>query len=139
MVNPYPIALRERAVRAYEDDTASYLKIAEEFEIGVATLQRWVRRARETGSPAPLPKKGGWHSPVDMPILLALLGERPDTTTAELTRAYNNRVAREVRFHRSSIFRALQRAGYVFTRNDSDRPSSTGHASKPCAGTSGAG
>lgn len=139
MANPYPIALRERAVRAYEDDTASYLEIAEQFEIGVATLQRWVRRARETGSPAPLPKKGGWHSPVDLPTLLALLDERPDTTTAELTRAYNRRVARAGRVHRSSIFRALQRAGYVFKKNDPDRPSSTRHASKPGVGPSGAG
>ena len=131
MANPYPTVLRERAVRTYEDGLETYADVADQFGVGVATLERWVRRGRETGSVAPLPKGGGWRSPVDLPVLHALVGARPDTTTGELTRAYNRRVGRAARVHRSSILRALQRSGYVFNKNDPGQPNSIVRASRP--------
>lgn len=131
MANPYPTALRERAVRTYDEGTDTYTEVADQFAIGKATLERWVRRARETGTVAPLARGGGWHSPVDLTALHALVQERPDTTTAELTRAYNRRVARAARVHRSSILRALQRSGYVFKKNGLGRRNSIVPASKP--------
>jgi transposase len=131
MANPYPVALREHAVHTYEDGLGTYAEVAEEFGLGVATLERWVRRGRETGSVAPLAKGGGWRSPVDLPVLHALVGERPDTTTGELTRAYNRRVGRAARVHRSSVLRALQRSGYVFKKNDPGQPNSIVRASRP--------
>ena len=57
------------------------------FELGVATLQRWVRRQRTTGVVDPLAKGGGWTSPVDRALLQQLVDARPDQTTGELTRA----------------------------------------------------
>ena len=117
MPNPYPIALRERAVRAYENGTDTYKEVAAaQFSISVATLIRWVQRERETGSVAPLAKRGGWRSPVDVALLHRLVRERPDRTTDELTRAYTRRVGPAGRVHRSSILRALQRTGYVFKK-----------------------
>ena len=89
MPNPYPLELRERAVRAYESSDETYLEVAERFAVGPATLQRWVRRQRETGALDPLAKGGGWVSPVDVGVLHALVRERPDRTTDELTRVYN--------------------------------------------------
>ena len=59
MPNPYPTALRERAVRAYESNDETYVEVAERFAIGEATLQRWVRRQRDTGVLDPLAKAGG--------------------------------------------------------------------------------
>ena len=53
MPNPYPVALRERAVRAYEDGTDTYQVMAARFAISVNTLVRWVQRARTTGEVAP--------------------------------------------------------------------------------------
>lgn len=142
MANPYPLALRERAVRTYEDGVGTYAEVADELGLGVATLERWVRRARDTGSVAPLAKGGGWRSPVDLPVLHALVGERPDTTTDELTRAYNRRVARTARVHRSSVLRALQRSGYVFKKKGPGQPNSIVPASRlndgPFAAGSGA-
>ena len=82
-------ALRERAVRAYESDDETYVEVAERFAIGEATLQRWVRRQRDTGVLDPLAKAGGWVSPVDVALLHQLVQERPDRTTDELTRVYN--------------------------------------------------
>jgi transposase len=121
MPNPYPVALRERAVRAYETSTETYVDVAARFSIGLNTLVRWVQQTRETGSAAPKDKGGGWQSPVDLSLLHSLVKERPDSTTDELTRAYNRQAPPGARVHRSSILRALQRSGYVFKKNDRDR------------------
>jgi transposase len=80
-----------------------------------------VQRARATGTVAAFDKRGGWQSPVDLPVLHRVVQEKPDRTTDELTRAYNREVAAAGRVHRSSILRALQRTGYVFKKNDRDR------------------
>ena len=119
MPNPYPTALRERAVRAYESNDETYVEVAERFAIGEATLQRWVRRQRDTGVLDPLAKAGGWVSPVDVALLHQLVQERPDRTTDELTRVYNRQAAPNARVHRSSILRALRRTGYVFKKKRS--------------------
>jgi transposase len=49
MPNPYPTALRERAVRAYETSPDTYADVAARFAISLNTLLRWVQRARATG------------------------------------------------------------------------------------------
>lgn len=136
MPNPYPLALRERAVRAYETSTDTYAEVATRFEIGLNTLVRWVQRARTTGDLAPFNKGGGWHSPVDLPVLHRLVAERPDRTTDELTRTYNRAVALPARVHRSSILRALQRSGYVFKKNGRARRNRIVRASRPNAALS---
>ena len=133
MPNPYPTALRTRAVRAYEAGTESYGAIAAQFDVSVATLQRWVRRHRATGILDPLAKGGGWTSPVDAPRVQRLVDERPDRTTEELTRVYNQQAPASARVHRSSILRALQRLGYVFKKNDRDRRNSIVPASRTSA------
>lgn len=130
MPNPYPTALRTRAVRAYEAGEDAYTVVAARFEVGVATLQRWVRRQRATGAVDPLAKAGGWTSPIDRGLLETLLRERPDRTTDELTRAYNRRAAPTARVHRSSILRALQRLGYVFKKKGRGQQSSIVPASR---------
>jgi transposase len=124
MPNPYPTALRARAVHAYEAGNEAYAVVASRFEVGVATLQRWVQRQRTTGALDPLAKAGGWTSPIDRALLQTLVAERPDRTTEELTRTYNQRAAPAARVHRSSILRALQRLGYVFKKNGRGRRNS---------------
>ena len=139
MPNPYPTALRERAVRAYEDGTDRYTDVAATFGVSLATLVRWVQRTRETGLIAPLDRGGGWQSPVDLPLLHRLVQERPDRTTDELTRAYNREATPAARVHRSSVLRALQRTGYVFKKNARARRNTIVSASKPNGRRSGAG
>ena len=120
-------------MRAYEASTDTYVEVAARFSIHVNTLVRWVQGARETGTVLPAPKGGGWYSPVNLPLLHALVQERPDRTTEELTRAYNRRAAPEARVHRSSVLRALQRTGYVFKKNDRAQRNWTGPRSRPNA------
>ena len=117
MPNPYPIQLRQRAVAAYEGGDGSYERVAQRFSVCSRSLVRWVARARDLGSVAPLKKGGGWQSPVDLDTMRAVVSEKPDGTVAELTRAYNRRVPRPHRVHRSSFLRDLRRCGYVFKKN----------------------
>lgn len=139
MPNPYPTALRERAVRAYESGTEGYADVAARVAIGVNTLLRWVQRARATGDVAPFDKRGGWRSPVDIGLLHRLVHEKPDCTTGELTRAYNREAAAGARVHRSSVLRALRRTGYVFKKNDRGPRSRIVTASAPNARRTGSG
>jgi transposase len=112
-------------VHANEAGDETYVAVAEQFAIGEATLQRWVRRQGTTGALDPSAKAGGWVSPVDVPALQVLVCERPDRTSDELTRAYNHRVVPAARVHRSSILRALQPTGYVFKKKDPAQRSNT--------------
>jgi transposase len=129
MPNAHPNELRERAVRAYEAGEGSYEEVAERFEIGSATLERWVRRFRNTGTVIPSKWGGGNFSQVDLAILEAAMAERRDATSFELTAAYNKRVPPKQRTSRSSIRRALIRAGYVFKKNAHGRRSATARKS----------
>ena len=139
MPNPYPLALRDRAVAAYETRGESYAATAEEFAIGQRTLERWVSRARDTGSPAAHAKGGGFVSPVLLAVMHAVVAEKPDGTTEELTRLYNGRVPRPHRVHRSSLLRALRRTGYVFKNNARGPRKPTGRTSEPNASGSSRG
>jgi transposase len=133
MPNPYGLDLRQRAVAAYEAGEGSYADIADRFSVAQRTLERWVARGRRTGSVAAFEKGGGWYSPIDLEVMHAVVQEKPDRTTEELTRAYNRRVPPARRVHRSSFLRALRRAGYVFKKNGRGLQSKIGPMSKPPA------
>lgn len=125
-------------MRAYESRTDTYRDVAARFAIGPATLMRWVQRQRDTGTVDPLVKAGGWESPVDWSVLKGLIDKRPDQTCDELTRAYN-RVAPNGRVHRSSVWRALRRGGYVVKKNARGPRNRTGRWSQPSAPPSSSG
>ena len=60
MSRPYSMDLRERVVRAVEDEGLSRHQAAKRFGVAVSTAVHWVRRFRETGSAAP-GKIGGYR------------------------------------------------------------------------------
>jgi transposase len=129
MPNPYDVALRERAVAAYESGEGSYAHLATVFDLDHRTVERWVARWRQTGSVAPQPKGGGWRCPIDTPVLHAVIGECPDATIEELCRAYNRRVRRARRTSARSLRRAMHREGFVLKKNARGRAKSTGRTS----------
>jgi transposase-like protein len=106
MPNWYPTALRERAVRAYEGSAETYAEVATRFSIHTNTSVRWVQRHRDRQTVLPAPRGEGWYSPVDLPLLQALLKEQPDRTTEELTRALQP--ARRARGAGPSVKRATR-------------------------------
>ena len=72
--------LRRRAVEAYERGEGSIPAVATRFAIGEASLGRWLRRKRETGSVERAPRSGGDPrrvTPAGEPLLRAWLGEDP--------------------------------------------------------------
>ena len=51
--------LRRRAVEAYERGEGNQTVIAERFAVGVASLGRWLKSKRDTGSVERAPRSGG--------------------------------------------------------------------------------
>lgn len=136
MPGPIPIEIRERAVAAYERGDGTADDVAFQFGVSRRALQRWVARGREEGTVAARDRGGGWRSSVDRKLLEAVLVDRRDATTHEVTAAYNSRVPRNARVHRSSIQRALHRFGYVFKKSDSGPRSKSGPTSLKSAESS---
>ena len=56
-MKPYSVDLRERVVRAVADG-APRAEVATTFAVSVPTIERWLRRQRETGGLAPKPVPG---------------------------------------------------------------------------------
>jgi transposase len=125
MAKPYDVAFRGRAVAAYEAGEGGYHDLAALFGIGYRTLQRWVAQYRATASIAPLPRGGGWRSPIEIVVLHAVIRERPDATSDEMCREYNRRVGREGRTNPTSFLRAMKRERYVLKKNGSVQVSAT--------------
>lgn len=110
--------LRERVVAAYKTGEYTYAEVAELFGISDASVNRYLRRHRETGSVARRPHGGG-RKPVlvaaDLRRLKKLVEVHPDWTTFEFLDAVNAK--RPKRVSRSTIVRALAALG--FTRKKS--------------------
>lgn len=139
MFLPYDATFRERAVKAYEQGDRSAAEVARIFGVAHRTLQRWIAQYRATGSVEPRAAAGGQRSRVRVALLKELLARQPDATCGELTTAYNRRVPRTGRVQWWTVWRALQRAGYVIKKNAPGRPSRTDPTSNARAGRSGAG
>jgi transposase len=139
MFLPYDATFRERAVRAYEEGERSAAEVARIFGIAHRTLQRWIAQYRSTGTVVPRTPGGGRRSRVDLPLLTQVLKKTPDATCGELTQAYNARVVRRSRVKWWTVWRALQRAGYVLKKNDRAQPSRTGRTSSARGARSGGG
>ena len=124
MARALPSELRERALEVRARDGLSIAETASRFMIGTATVKRWTRRWKATGSLAPLPAGGVrriWIDEDDKAKLVALVEEMPDATIEELRAAYNSRHKSEV--SSSSMHRALQRCDLTLKKSRSKLPS----------------
>lgn len=124
MPRPYSTDLRERVVRTYEAQNHSFAQIAERFDLGVATVNRWVSRHRRTGCVEPLAPGGRLESLVDelgLSLLCTLLWERPDATRLELAQEYQRE--RGVALSVATVGRELRRLGFTRKKRLSMPPS----------------
>ena len=80
----YPVAFRARAL-ALLDAGRSLGEVAELLDVGTATLKRWRRQRRETGSFAPRtgPGRPARIGPYQHAALRAQIRAHPDATLAE--------------------------------------------------------
>jgi transposase len=139
MPAPYPVELKEAAVAAFERGEGTADEVAERFGVGRSSLLAWAKQLRDRGTLNPAPRGGGNFSQVDLKRLLRVLDARRDSTTDELTKAYNAGRPKGERVHRSSILRALKREGFVFKKNARGPQSRTGPMSARSGSSSSAG
>jgi transposase len=121
MAEPHPIELRERVVRAYESGDGSYAAVGAQFDVGEASVKRWVRLQRSTGSVTAKPKGGGTPSSISAAELDAIVTRLGDPTALEITAEFNRHRRGAARVHVSSMKRALHRHGYVVKKNAAGR------------------
>ena len=121
MAEPCATELRERVVRAYEAGEGGYAAVGARFAVCAASVLRWVRRYRASGSTAPLPKGGGTPSTIEAEDIASLIDKLGDPTANELTAEFNRGKRGRARLHVSSMKRALHRYGYVVKKNADGR------------------
>lgn len=129
MAEPHPIELRERVVRAYESGDGSYADVGAQFDVGEASVKRWVRLKRLVGNVTAKPKSGGTHSSITAAELDAIVSRLGDPTALEITAEFNRHRRGATRVHVSSTKRALHRHGYVVKKNAAGRWSVCGRTS----------
>jgi transposase len=85
-MNPYSQDLRDRVLAAVQAGQQTQAAIAETFGISLSTLEKWVRRKRQTGQATPLPQRHG--RPRALRAYAALIRtevqHQPDVTLVEL-------------------------------------------------------
>lgn len=118
MPRPYSQDLRERIVRACNEMGLTQVEAAEAFNVGEATVKRWLRRVRKTGTVKALPM-GGTRKPLisdaQLPLVARLVEAEPDATLDELAARFEGEAG--FRPSRATMGRAVRRAG--FTRKKS--------------------
>ncbi len=94
----YSLDLRERVVGAFDVGDMTDEQVAELFRVGEATVHRWKRLKRETGSPVPRPPRGGGMAPRVAPEKYGLVREivrnEPDLTVPEVAWEFHRRTGR---------------------------------------------
>lgn len=115
-MKPYSVDLRERLLGAI-DAGLSQAEAARLLGVGAATIERWVRRRRETGGVAPLPRRGRPRriGPAQEAPLLAQVRATPDATLAEHCARWEQ--TQGVRVSVATMSRALARAGWPLKKS----------------------
>jgi transposase len=109
----YSLDLRERVVGAFKAGDKTDEEVAELFQIGEATVHRWKRLKRETGSLVPKPRQGGGMPPRVAPeqydLVREILKKEPDLTIPETAWEFHRRTGRSV--SPASMGRTLKKLG----------------------------
>jgi len=117
---PAPLSndLRLRVITYHQKHGSNRKELAEIFNIGEATVYRWIKKFRETGAVDALPMGvGGFPLITDdkLDCLKALVKKKPDRTLTELCKAWREK--HDVELSLSSMARALSRAGLTLKKN----------------------
>lgn len=113
--------LRSRVVDAYERGEGTQSALADRFGVGVATVGRWVRRRRRTGSLVPGKAPGGVRL-LDASAeqkLRELLSTEVDLTRAELVDELEAHSG--IRVSVATMGRTLRRMGWTRKKNGDSR------------------
>jgi transposase len=131
MPEPLSVDLRERIVAAYGRGSMTRQQVADMFQVGRASVNRLVRRFRETGKVEPNPHGGGKPRKLTArgeKALRALVVERPDATIPELVRLLEART--KLLVSTSTMSRELAQLGFTRKKSPSSPPSKAPPTSK---------
>jgi len=103
--------LRRRVVEAYEKGlTSTYDKTAEMFSVGRATVNRLLRRKRETGDVICKPRGGNNPRKVELEWLKKHALENPDARLIDRISAWEQHIGKRVRPY--AMWDALHALGF---------------------------
>jgi transposase len=122
--------LRRRAIAAYERGEGSVEAIAARFAVGRASLARWLRKQRLTGSPEREPRSGGSPrrvTPEGEALLRQWLAEDP--STAQHVLATRLAEAGQPPVSQQTVGRTLVRMGLTRKKKPSAPSSASGPTS----------
>src|SRR5688500_12567696 len=129
-MHAYALDLRERVLRAV-DDGVPQREVARRFDVSRATVQRYVRRRRETGRvaprprPGPAPRLGG----AAQPARGAQLAAAPDATWAQ--HCATGEREQGVRVSAATMHRAIARLGWTRKKRPSPPANATRRPARP--------
>ena len=85
----YSVDLRERVVKCVKELNLTYVAAASMFSVSVASVNRWLRKERETGNLEPKEYGGGRSHAIkdgrQLNRLKKIIESQPDATIAEIT------------------------------------------------------
>jgi transposase len=113
MGRSYSLDLRERVVAAFKDGDKTDEEVAELFQVGEATVHRWKRLLRETGSLVPRPPRGGGMprrvSAEHEAAFVAIVRGQPDLNLMEIAAEFHRQSGRSM--SDSAASRTLRKLG----------------------------
>ncbi len=116
-MDAYSIDLRERVLKAVEEEQGTRESIAKRFCVTDRWMRKLVQQKRETGSIAPKPHGGGMPAKLSerqMERLRGLVAKDPDATLSELHRRMR------ISCCTMTISRALGRLGFTHKKRRSE-------------------
>ena len=134
MGRPYSLDLRERVVALSTDGGVTQQEIADQLNLGVATVGRWCRRARKEGSAAAYPGGRGPEGKIQdkqWAWIEEILRSRPDASMQEVAWELEERHGFSV--SRSTVGKEVRRRGWTLKKNRSGHLNRTIRASKSSA------
>lgn len=125
MPPPISVEVRERVVAAHHDGKGTYAELADVFQVGEASVSRWLRLDRETGSlqPKPPPGRAPKLDEQGRAVLRQLVDEDNDATLAELASRLHERTG--VKLVVSAVHKVLAKMGISRKKKISTRASAT--------------
>jgi transposase len=127
----YSTDLREKIVRAYDEQLGSQRAIAELFDVSRSFVEKLLARRRSTGEIAPLPHGGGRQPHCktrEIALVQQHIKEQPDATLAEVCHRVHQEHSTSV--SHSAMSRLLKRLGLPRKKSRSTPLSETHRASK---------